>query len=321
MRLYGIYNRLPKCIKQTYRYLKQKFFGKDGQNSRSYSQKSFFESAFYQDVEFISFEHLIFLCDQWIPRIDRNFDVIVGVPRSGLLVANILALKLGKPLTVPELVTSAWCSKSIQVEKKENQRFLLVDDSYQTGESMEKAVQQLLQSGISRDQIKTAALITSKNGVDRLDSYGIELTKRRVFEWNLAHKKMDVVSDLDGVLCVDPPAITFDNEEEYAVWIKNAKPLFIPTFKINTILTSRIEKYRADTESWLQQNGVKYNNLIMSPELSRAAQKMKGPLHKIEYLRTASHQIYWESSEKEAKQLKECKIKIPILIISTKRII
>ena len=40
-------------------------------------------------------------------------------------------------------------------------------------------------------------------------------------------------------------------------------PLFIPQFKINTIVTSRLEKYRKETESWLKQYNVQYERLIM----------------------------------------------------------
>ena len=36
---------------------------------------------------------------QWITELPNDFDLIVGIPRSGLLVANILSLYLNLPLT------------------------------------------------------------------------------------------------------------------------------------------------------------------------------------------------------------------------------
>jgi uncharacterized HAD superfamily protein len=42
----------------------------------------------------------------------------------------------------------------------------------------------------------------------------------------------------------------------------NAPPLFIPGSKIGTIVTSRLEKYRIQTET-LEANNIKYNDLVM----------------------------------------------------------
>ena len=36
-----------------------------------------------------------------------------------------------------------------------------------------------------------------------------------------------------------------------------------PAAKIGTIVTSRLEKYRKETETWLKANNVKYNQLVM----------------------------------------------------------
>jgi hypothetical protein len=36
------------------------------------------------------------------------------------------------------------------------------------------------------------------------------------------------------------------------IFILNAPPLFIPGSKIGTIVTSRLEKYRIQTETWLE---------------------------------------------------------------------
>jgi uncharacterized HAD superfamily protein len=38
--------------------------------------------------------------------------------------------------------------------------------------------------------------------------------------------------------------------------------LFIPGSKIGTIVT-RLEKYRIQTETWLEANNIKYNDLVM----------------------------------------------------------
>jgi uncharacterized HAD superfamily protein len=44
----------------------------------------------------------------------------------------------------------------------------------------------------------------------------------------------------------------------------------IPHWKIDIILTGRLEKYRRPTEEWLQNHGVRYDRLIMKPDGSRS---------------------------------------------------
>jgi uncharacterized HAD superfamily protein len=50
--------------------------------------------------------------------------------------------------------------------------------------------------------------------------------------------------------------------EKYINFLLNS-PLFIPGSKIGTIVTSRLEKYRKETETWLAANNIKYNDLVM----------------------------------------------------------
>jgi uncharacterized HAD superfamily protein len=54
------------------------------------------------------------------------------------------------------------------------------------------------------------------------------------------------------VLCADPLPEQNDDGEKYIDFILNAPPLFIPGSKIGTIVTSRLEKYRIQTETWLE---------------------------------------------------------------------
>ena len=268
-------------------------------------------------TDFISIQMMVHLVDQWAIKLDRDFDIIVGIPRSGLLVANLLSLKTGKPLTTPDNIKNFWCSKSIDYIEKENPIYLLIDDSYQTGKSMDEAIKLLLCKGIKREKIKTAALITSKSGIPVLDSYMIEINKKRIFEWNIIHKKMNVVSDMDGVICENPPENVRNDDELYKKWLCSAKPYLIPSFKINTILTSRIEKYREDTEVWLQENGVKYDNLIMSRESSREAQRVAGLQYKILEINKIRPDIYWESGLREAKKIFP-NVQCPVVVLAKK---
>jgi len=87
----------------------------------------------------------------------------------------------------------------------------------------------------------------------------------RYFQWNVFnHTTLEKACfDIDGVLCVDPTDEQNDDGPKYTDFILNAPPLFIPGAKIGTIVTSRLEKYRKETETWLAKHNVKYNDLVM----------------------------------------------------------
>jgi hypothetical protein len=55
-----------------------------------------------RNIEFITFQQLTEWTIEWTKRLPQDYDVIVGIPRSGLIVASIIACRLGKPLTTPD---------------------------------------------------------------------------------------------------------------------------------------------------------------------------------------------------------------------------
>jgi hypothetical protein len=72
----------------------------------------------------------------------------------------------------------------------------------------------------------------------------------RYFQWNiLNHTTLEKACfDIDGVFA--DPLPEQNDDGEYIDFILNAPPLFIPGSKIGTIVTSRLEKYRIQTETW-----------------------------------------------------------------------
>ena len=68
-----------------------------------------------QHYSFVSFEDVVVWTRELTRKIPNEFDVIIGIPRSGLLVANLIALKFGRPLSTPELFVEGkfWLSRAI----------------------------------------------------------------------------------------------------------------------------------------------------------------------------------------------------------------
>ncbi len=198
----------------------------------------------------------------------RDFDLIVGIPRSGMLPANLLALYLNKPYTDIHSFLNGHIYKagarSQFFDIKDFKKILVVDDSIASGDAMEKCKESL--KDVKENFSISYCAIYVIPGKEKIVDYYFEVVPLpRYFQWNiLNHTTLEKACfDIDGVLCVDPTDEQNDDGEKYLDFIVHAPPLFIPGSKIGTIVTSRLEKYRKETETWLKANNVKYNQLVM----------------------------------------------------------
>ncbi|PXY39188.1 phosphoribosyl transferase [Flavobacterium cheongpyeongense] len=205
---------------------------------------------------------------QRLSVIPRNFDLIVGVPRSGMLPANLLALYLNRPYTDIHSFLNGHIYKagarSQFFDISEFKNILVVDDSIASGAAMIE-VKESLKHLNDQFNIKYCAVYVIP-GKEKMVDYFFEVVPLpRYFQWNiLNHTTLEKACfDIDGVLCADPLPEQNDDGEKYIDFILNAPPLFIPGSKIGTIVTSRLEKYRKETETWLAANNIKYNELVM----------------------------------------------------------
>lgn len=215
--------------------------------------------------------------------IPRDFDLIVGVPRSGMLPANLLALYLNRPYTDIHSFLNGHIYKagarSQFFDISEFKKILIVDDSIASGSAMIE-VKESLKHLESKFDIKYCAVYIIP-GKEKMVDYFFEIVPLpRYFQWNiLNHTTLEKACfDIDGVLCEDPLPEQNDDGEKYIDFILNAPPLFIPGSKIGTIVTSRLEKYRKETETWLKNNNIKYNDLVML-DLPNMAARQKANNH------------------------------------------
>lgn len=200
--------------------------------------------------------------------IPRDFDLIVGVPRSGMLPANLLSLYLNRPYTDIHSFLNGHIYKagarSQFFDISEFKKILVVDDSIASGSAMVE-VKESLKHLESKFDIEYCAVYIIP-GKEKMVDYFFEIVPLpRYFQWNiLNHTTLEKACfDIDGVLCADPLPEQNDDGPKYIDFILNAPPLFIPGSKIGTVVTSRLEKYRKETETWLQANNIKYNDLVM----------------------------------------------------------
>lgn len=123
------------------------------------------------------------------------------------------------------------------------------------------------------------AVYAVEKATSLVDVYADICPQPRFFQWNyMYHPGLlpQACLDIDGVLCVDPTAEENDDGEKYRQFILNARPLFVPNDKVKALVTSRLEKYRPETERWLAENGVKYEKLYMLDLPSREERIRRG---------------------------------------------
>jgi len=252
----------------------------------------------------------------WIPKIESNFDCIVGIPRSGMLVANILALKLGLPLADLDgflegrMLGLGKRYKHIDPSDylKERRRVLIVDDSISSGTAIRIAQDKIKVKAPQHDIIYAAVYVTPENKA-LCDAYAQEVPNPRRFEWNILSSRAirNYCFDLDGVLCVDPTPAENDDGERYREFILNATPLYVPTDEIGAIVTSRLEKFRPETEAWLKQYGVRYRDLHMLnlPSKEDRIRLKAAPAFKAEAFKRLNADLFIESEHNQAVMIAE----------------
>jgi len=269
-----------------------------------------------RNIEFITFQQLTEWTIEWTKRLPQDYDVIVGIPRSGLIVASIIACRLGKPLTTPDKMLNAeyWLPTKDQTIKIGNIRnVLLVDDATGRGETMHTFYWQLKNVFGDSLNITRASLLVEKRAIDKVDLYYKVLTKGAFFEWNLVHcERKPLGVDIDGVLCEEPPPEVDADERKYVNFISSARPYIIPQYTIEVIVTNRLERYREITEEWLKRHNVKYKNLIMLDLPSKRFRTQKIMIqNKVNAIRQFDLYWFWESSWTEAQAIyKTCRIPV-----------
>lgn len=208
---------------------------------------------------------------RWLPQLPGDLDLVVGIPRSGMLAANVLALHLNVPLADLDgyldgrvLSTGERYRDAPDATPK---RVLVLDDSVRTGAAMTEARERLDDADLPGDvELLFGAVYVTPQGRGHVDTYAEVVGEPRVFEWNMMHHPGFVPRacfDLDGVLCRDPTPQENDDGERYREFIRTVEPLVVPSERIGKIVTARLEKYRGETEAWLDGHGIEYDELVM----------------------------------------------------------
>lgn len=201
---------------------------------------------------------------------------IVGVARSGMTPANIVATMLHLPLlairqTKGDIIEvgNGWRMGTHQhISTNKADKVAIVDDTSMTGNSF-KAIKPIAEKQFKN--FVTACLYVNPLSSYKPDIWVHDLPWPHLLEWNLFNSVLspNCAIDFDGILCHDCAGWQDDDGENYRAFIANAVPKYIAKRSpIPLIVTARIEKYRQQTLQWLQDHGIKCNKLVMHPATS-----------------------------------------------------
>jgi len=280
---------------------------------------------------FLSYEDMLAAVRAKIHIIPKDTDLIVGIPRSGMIPAYAIGLSLNIPVTDIESFISNRMPGHGQTRKirksydapLEARSILLVDDSISSGKSLQVIKERIGAAGFA-GKITTCCVVCAPFNEKNVDISFITMDLPRVFEWNLFHHEVVAASyfDMDGVLCVDPTEEDNDDGKRYLHFLRNARPLYIPSQEIACIVSARLEKYRAETEEWLKSNNVKYGKLMLLDLPTKEDRQRTGAhiTHKIAAYKASEAKLFVESSLEQAMAIAR-ETGRPVMCIETMRMI
>jgi len=249
-------------------------------------------------------------------KIPHDVDIIVGIPRSGMIAASMISELLGKPLSdVTTFALNKGCigggSRFNKYKvNREYKKVLVVDDTVYSGQALSR-VKDSFKNITDVEFIYMAIWAEGERGKNIIDLYleYYACPEPWIFhpsEWNIYHHDAywmnRILFDLDGVLCIDPPSDR--NIKEYEAYLPKAMPYHNVTGKIGGIITYRCECYRDVTEKWLKEQGIQYNKLIMAPFncIEDRDRSLKSAIWKGEIFKKDTNAVlYIESNDEEAQ--------------------
>ena len=213
-----------------------------------------------------------------------EFDGVFGIPRFGQMSALMYSAITGCPVISED-------------ELNENGRYLILDDSGNTGKTMKEYYDKY------GDKYTYAVIYGRSTLPDYINSI-VELEKGRAFEWEVFSSQRWGY-DIDGVLCPE-----YDKTQDYIEFIKKAPLLYKPLRKVPLIATSRHEKYRDITEAWLKKHGIEYETLSMTQRSDKKNIKKYAAADKVNACKKAGIGKFIESTPKLSEAMAELGITV-----------
>ena len=226
----------------------------------------------FNGSEYIKNSDLIEHCRELLlPQIaSLNLKGVLGIPRSGMFPASMIALWLNLPLYTMvdgdlKIMSSYSKYGGMRMQNHEDTggKLLVVDDTIYAGTAINNIKEKI------KEDAFYAVVYAHPDSTQIVDFYARTLTPPHFLEWNLFNCAYieRAILDFDGIFCPNVPYSKCKNEELYIDYITNVEPIphRIPKTFCHGIVTARLEKYRDVTEAWLKKHNINYGFLKMFP--------------------------------------------------------
>jgi len=200
----------------------------------------------------------------------KDVDRVVGVSRGGRLAASLLHQTTGLPVADFEDLDTA--DGGVAGETV----LALGDWAGPTTTTLVDVAREAART--SEATVLCGAVYVASGTRDRLDVWADVVDAPCSFEWRALHpgRLANACVDIDGVLCRDPTPAENDDGPRYREFLETVEPQFVPSERIGWLVTCRLERYRPETERWLADHGVEYDELVMWDLPNKAARDEHG---------------------------------------------
>ncbi|MBA7492406.1 hypothetical protein ES702_02956 [subsurface metagenome] len=234
------------------------------------------------------------------------FDIIAGVPRSGMIAAGILSSHLNLSLASVDRANGLIILQGgVRDSPTPGKKILVLDDSAHSA-----FFTTWIHGFLSGYDVKTAAIYVEEEVKGRLDYWSKICPQPRLFSWGFMNCDLLKIAciDMDGVLCVNPTNNQNDDGPRYKDFLINTTQIYRPLRRpIHSIVSSRMEKHRSLTEAWLKKHNIAYTHLILTNYMS-ASDRQKDNRYaelKAEYYKSVNCGWFVESDPLQAKRIGE----------------
>ena len=268
-------------------------------------------------MNIVSYKSFYTHCDRMCHKIATSgikIDAICPVLRSGMIPGFKIAERLNLPVMINNKI---YGGNRISFNNRKITNILVIDDSVCSGGSILKECE--IYKG--KYNVYTACIIYNPLSKFKPDFFSMQVMTPRIFEWNMMNcpNSIHISFDMDGVLCRDPDVFD-DDGTSYQECISTAEPLFIPSYKIDHIITNRIERWRSITETWLKNHNIMYNKLIMQDYKTAQERRSNSTPsgYKSQHYSKISSVLFIESCDKQACEINRLSKKMTYCIETNK---
>ncbi|MBO4657939.1 MAG: hypothetical protein J5639_09230 [Bacteroidales bacterium] len=263
-------------------------------------------------------------------KIPHDVCGVVGVPRSGMLAASIIAEYLNVGLaSLDAMITDPDALRrhgGRRLRQNDGNKLLIVDDTCYWGNAKKVCEDYYFNTYPIFEKYEITYLVVYLEGPCTKAKPDIWLRDIReeaatgpfgwaIYEWNLfAHGRLTArtLFDLDGVICQEPPDER--DVDKYVEYIKHPVPLFVPTVNNINICTYRLNKYHDETWKFLDSLGYNGANIVMASDRVLPAWEFKAGIY-----RDPHWMLFVESSDWQARRIHEATGK-PVISIETNKV-